>query len=523
VNREEKIQYLRALHEKARRQREAPLLHGNVELSEPQRRAVEALKSGDYRLLVLGGGNRMGKSFMLAALLVCYVYGYWLFDVPGLKLNNEGEYPDRSEIDPKYWIYRTDGIPFANPARILVLSGLPFQRGIGTILWPKIEEFFPPASRSNPAFKVQRGQYSVPVRFVAPNGTEVIFGSGEQSTMAFEGIDLDAVLNDEPIPRAFWAPIWRGLTDRHGSVFFSMTPIGVNAPWIHSEILSRDDTKFVTGSIWSNKSISDNSKQEFLDGLHCSEEELKARETGEFTLTSVRAFPTWDQAVHVVPTREVPRGHIRMCVCDPAHRRPFFFIWMAKGPHGELEVYEEFPRGVDYMKLRSSDKTIREYGTMVRDTEGPNVAEYRILDPRFGKAEGSHKGQKTTSIQQDFLDDAGLFFDCQVPGTEREETGIQEIRNLLAYDKHAPLSELNRPKLRIQEHCTNVIKMMEHSVFVPPNARDPEILGEKLTEAYKDPRDCLRYGALYPVIFNHQYADGYIQQSELDQEDVYDV
>jgi hypothetical protein len=522
-NRNEKIRLLKALRERDRRRRMAPLLSSNTELSAPQQAAIDALRDSANRIVILGGGNRMGKSHLLALLLVCLVYGYWIFMVPDLRLTPEGDYPDRSQVDPKYWVYRADGVPFAHPARILVLSGLPFQRGIGTILWPKIESFFPPATRRNPAFIVQRGQFSVPVRFESPQHSEVLFGSGHQDTMAFEGIDLDAVLNDEPIPQAFWSAIWRGLTDRHGFVFFSMTPVGAHAPWIHDEIKPRDDTAFVTGSIWSNKHISDDSKQQFLDGLHCSEEEKQARETGAFTLQSVRAFPTFDRSVHVVPTREVSRGWIRLSICDPAHRRPFFFIWLAKGPHGEHEVYNEFPRGVNYMQIRSSDKTIREYGTMVRDTEAARPADVRILDPRFGKAEHSVKGQKVTSIQDDFQREAGLFFDCQVPGTEREETGIQLIRDLMAYDKHAPISELNRPKLAVQAHCTNTIAMLEKSVFVPPNARDPQILKEETTAAWKDPRDCLRYGCLYPVIFPDQYGGGYIDQRELERDDEYEI
>lgn len=523
MKRSQKIRLLKAEQERERRRRAAPLLHGNLDLTEPQTAAIAALRDEAFRIVVMGGGNRMGKSFTLAVVLVCMTYGYWIHLVPDLQLTQEGDYPDRSQVNPKYWIYRTDGVPFAHPARILVLSGLPFQRGIGAILWPKIEEFYPPAMRRSPAFVVQRGQYSVPVRFVAPNGSEVIFGSGHQDTMAFEGIDLDAVLNDEPIPRAFWSPIWRGLTDRMGPVFFSMTPVGLNAPWIHDEILPREDTCFLTGSIWSNKHLSDRAKQEFLEGLNCSEEELEARETGAFSLQSVRAFPTFDRSVHVVPTREVPRGWIHLCICDPAHRRPYFFVWMARGPHGEMEIFNEWPRGVDYMQLRSGTKTIAEYGTMIRDTEMARPADARVLDPRFGKAEHSVKGQKQTSIQQDFQEEAGLFFDCNVPGTDREETGINAVRQALHWDRHAPLSEVNRPKLVVQEHCTNSIAALEKSVFVPPDVRDPQILKEALTEAWKDPRDCIRYGTLYPVLFTGLCDDGYIPLDELTREDDYEL
>jgi hypothetical protein len=464
----------------------------------------------------------MGKSTWLSALCVCLIYGYWIFDVPNLALTSDGDYPDRSQIHPKYWVYRPDGVPFANPARILLLSGLPFRQGVGTILWPKIESFLPPALLRDPNFLVQKGQFSVPVRIAHPNGSEVLIGSGMQDTMSFEGMDTDAALNDEPIPRGFWSAIWRGLTDRMGFVVFSMTPWGPNAPWIHDELLPRDDTCFQTGSIWSNPHLTQQAKEEFLAGLHCSEEEYHARETGAFSLMSVRAFPTFDRAVHIVPKREPPAGWKRFLICDPAHRRPFFFVWLAKGPNGEVEIYDEWPRGVDYMHIRSSDKTVRDYCTLIRDSEGRFPADLRLLDPRFGKAEFSVKGFRTTTIQHDFAQH-GLFFNCNIPGCEREETGIQLIRDLLAWDKHAPLSELNRPQLTIQEQCQNCITAMERSTFVPPKARDPQLLDEAVTDHYKDPRDCIRYGCLFPAVFNEFASDGYISEAELLKEDDYDI
>lgn len=522
MKRDDKIKLLAALSEKDRRAREAPLLQQSIKLTAPQRTATDALQSQQYRIIVLGGGNRMGKSHWLAATTICLAYGYWIFDVPKLNLTPEGDYPDRSTIDPKYWIYRSDGVPFAVPSRILVMSGLPFMRGVGSVLWPKIESLLTPGMRRNPNFLVQRGQYSVPIRIRFPFGTELLFGSGEQATISFEGIDLDAVLNDEPIPRAFWPPLWRGLTDRHGFVIFSMTPVGQNAYWIHDDIICRDDCKFITGSIWSNPNIPEESKRQFLEGLHCSEEELQARETGAFSLQSSRAFPTFDRAIHISSNREPPRGWPRVCICDPAHRRPFFYIWMARGPHGEIEIYDEWPRGVPYMQIRSSNKTIKDYATLIRDSEGRLPADFRVLDPRFGKAEHSVKGYKTTSIQHDF-EEYGLYFDCNVPGTEREEIGIQAIRDALSYDKHAPISELNRPRLQVQERCINAIDALEKSTFVPPNARDPTLLDEKTTDHWKDPRDCIRYGILFPVTFGDTDTLSYISEKELLAEDEYSV
>ena len=88
-------------HAAHRRRRAAPLLKANIDLTEPQEAAIEALRNEAYRIVIMGGGNRMGKSFTLALVLVCMTYGYWIHLVPDLQLTLEGDYPDRSTIHPQ--------------------------------------------------------------------------------------------------------------------------------------------------------------------------------------------------------------------------------------------------------------------------------------------------------------------------------------------------------------------------------------------------------------------------------------
>ena len=104
--RETKELALLAIQERRRRRRAAPLKYF---VPHPgQRRAIDAMHN--HRGVIMKPGNRFGKSTLAGAVAVCYSYGYWIFDVPDLKLTPEGDYPPRDQIHPSYWMRRADGL-----------------------------------------------------------------------------------------------------------------------------------------------------------------------------------------------------------------------------------------------------------------------------------------------------------------------------------------------------------------------------------------------------------------------------
>jgi len=297
-----------------------------------------------------------------------------------------------------------------------------------------------------------------------------------------------------------------------------MTPLGPNAQWIYTDLIqdtSREDIRPIQGSIHENPFIPDAAKQEFLEGGSFNEEERRSREFGEWSFISSVAFPIWTPDVHIVPTRPIDEDWIRVHGCDPHHRRPYAMVWTAWGPDGDCEVYNESPLGIEHHRMRSGPESIEEYAAAIRVLEGRLAADYRVLDPRFGKAEFSVKGAPQTSVQDDFAR-LGLYFDFPRRGIGREETGIAAIRNLLQWDKTYPLSPTNRPKLVVQEHCINTIAALARSQF-KSNA-DPDVLPEDVKEAYKDFRDTLRYIVLSdkPVErFSGNSNLGYLSEQDL--------
>lgn len=522
-SRDDKIRLLLALEERKRRQRSAPLSpHGTFwpTRHRKQELAIESFKANRCTLYL--AGNRSGKSTVAAALIVAALYGYYIWEVENLRLTEDQDYPDRRDINPAHWLENAEGLPFGERRRIFCMTGLSMQRGISSVIFPKIMDFLPPAIRARAQINRQSG---APSELTLPNGSSVVFASGKQDAIMAEGTNYDLAVLDEPCPRSHFGGVWRGLTDSMGRLFCSLTPVGENAPFFFELFVANKNmakmAQVVTGSIHDNLgNLGARAIHEFLEGLSGEPDEIRAaREHGSWGHLEHRAFPTFDPAAHIVRPFTIPDTWIRGMAIDPAHRRPYAVVWAAFEPEqdGRVVIYREWPNE-PHMSMRSSTNTIRDYAALIRTIEGNEDIDFRCLDPRFGAQRGTLKGERFSSIQEDFAD-LGLYFDCQLEGTESEETGINEIRTLLRWDRNHALSPLNRPRLQIFEPCTNTISALSLRNFAPPSARDPELLPEKLLDNWKDFTDALRYVLLYhrpSVRRKYQTGGGYISQRDLE-------
>lgn len=450
---------------------------------------------------------------------LCHAYGYWIFDVPELKLTSDGDYPPRADVSPEFWIRRPDGIPLRQPSYGIIVSGLALPRGIGRIVYPEFEQWLPSAVFN--AIKPRRGPLGTPVQITHPNGLWTIdFGSSEQGSTQFEGTKYDWAGFDEPPNRQVFLSVWRGLVDFFSPFWMTYTPLGVEAQWLYEEFYTkeRDDVSIIEVRQSDNPYVSREALDAFEAGVEFTEEELLARREGRFGFLSYRAFPTFDPDVHVCKPFKIPREWPKVCACDPANRRPFYFLWLAYDPNADIwYAYREFPREKRHDQYRSTEWSIKDYVTFIRNDEGEERVDARVVDPRFGPAEMRAKGQRLTSVVEDFAR-FGMHFDSRIPDTQRIETGVERIRELLAYDRRRPIDYANTPRLFLFEHLKSLRFAMENWSFVPPSQRDSRELADKLQEAFKDPVDALRYAILNgPPINLSKRGSGYISQEDLEE------
>lgn len=264
----------------------------------------------------------------------------------------------------------------------------------------------------------------------------------------------------------------------------------------------------------------DRTKRE-LDGK--SREEVLVRAYGVPTKAATSRFPKFQRHVNVVSDDDIPKkGVTKYQLMDPAGAKNWYAVWVAIDPSDTWWVYREWPDAGTYGDWADYGKAqgmrgggakwrpgpaqkglgygIRDYADLIfglegriRNTEGvwvmmddsEDVFE-RLIDPRLGAATYSSGGGvgQTTIIQE--LDDVGVV--CLPAGGDKIETGLSLLLEKMAWDERKEMDGINRPHFYVSENCGNVISALEN--YTGDGGKD---------EAWKDPIDCLRYGAVSDI------------------------
>jgi len=235
-------------------------------------------------------------------------------------------------------------------------------------------------------------------------------------------------------------------------------------------------------------------------------EVIKVRAYGIPTKAATTRFPKFQRHVNVRPHDEVLAAAAkgtRYCLIDPAGSKNWFIGWVSVDVAGAWWVYREWPdrdtfgAWAEFGKplngrngqskwrpgpaMKGLGYGIQDYkDLMLREEEGEEIME-RIIDPRLGAAKYA-AGVGQSSIIQD-LYEADIVC-IPAPGFEIED-GLSSLMGLMSYDESKPLDGLNRPRFYVSEKCGNIIGALG------------EYTGDEgKNEAWKDPIDVLRYGAV---------------------------
>lgn len=213
-----------------------------------------------------------------------------------------GERPWLPEGDPA----RTSGIP-RRPVKLLVL----------TIDWDKVDEIFTSERGDNPGklwryipqdmVKSKRRNHVGVIDFIElKNGSTIYFDTVRawlSNPNSVESSDHDAIHVDEPIPEQMWKGAARGLIDRGGCAWFTLTPL--TEPWINDMFTSgREDHWYVRASIYDNPYLSRADIAMFEATL--SEEEKQCRLLGQPLDKAGMVYKEFMFDRHVL--KEIPKG-----------------------------------------------------------------------------------------------------------------------------------------------------------------------------------------------------------------------
>jgi hypothetical protein len=301
-------------------------------------------RAGNFKRRAVFAGNRFGKSDCGAAEDVAQVRG-------------------EREWYPKTDPARTLGIP-QRPQKVLVI----------TTDWDKVDEIFTSERGANPGklwklfprgfVKSKKRNHSGAIETIeCENGSLLRFDTVKSfmaNPQGTESSDWDVIHVDEPCPKEMYDSAARGLVDRGGKSYFTLTPL--REPWIYDmfygeqdarEMVSRGESQVhnvhfwsVNGSIWDNPYLSKEDAELYLSGL--PDEERECRESGiplAFAGLVYKDFNSrhiyYDLPLGWDDFNSPPKDYSIYYHVDPHAQTPIAVLFTAVSPLGRKFIFDE--------------------------------------------------------------------------------------------------------------------------------------------------------------------------------------
>lgn len=433
-----------------------------------QERFIKAISDPESRIILFPAGNWIGKT---AAAIVALGALIW---------------PEQAEHECfntpmfKKWAFPKMARIVSTPKELEIIGSVQTE----------IKKWWP-----TDKYKADKMGKNYPCQFSA-NGWLVDLLTYDMSIDQFEGVTRSlTIYNEPPSEQIFNAGLSR--MKYGGKVLMPLTPL-TNSAWIYDRLVANDGKngiRVVYGATEENCMehskngvIPHKSIQDFSDS--CDPDDREARLNGKFSHLAGQIFKTFSREVHTfkldTDLTNFLAGKETYQIVDPAIGKPLACIWAAVGPTGVIEVYDEYPIGIEFQGAKDSNLTVVDYAALFRQKEEGRPIHTRILDRHFGNARRTMGG---LTLKQEFGEVGIDFIDSYTSDDKTEvETGILKVKDLLRYNKDKPIDGLNRPRLVIADHCTNTIHALERW------RRDPKT--GKPMEEYKDFCDDIRYLAM---------------------------
>jgi hypothetical protein len=359
--------------------------------------------------------------------------------------------------------YATVGIP-KPPNKVLVLvNDSDIVPEVFTGKSGKIWEYMPPDFIVK-RHKNTQGHY---VGFECANGSVLYFDTltaYKNNPQGQESKDWDAIHVDEPIPQDMWSANARGLSDRDGKAWFTLTPI--REPWIgdlfypdtnnpkdRPDQWTKEDSDgkpeywVINCDMWKNPYNSEAGIKRFLDSL--DPEEREAREFGiplAFAGLIYKNF-SYDRHVLKEPLRgwrsyfHPPKDEITYVTIDPHTTTDYHALLCSAAKDGTYCIYDE-------IKTHPSPDAF--IPVLKAKLEGKKVGWIKC-DPFAWNGRGIH-----TTLADDFIR-AGVNV---IKAPKDLQQGIAKCRQLLSEtDKDGD------PILKINPNLTGFLKGIRNYIY----------------------------------------------------------
>ena len=423
----------------------------------PHPKQEEFIRSKARTRLVLGG-NRSGKSEGGTIEDVSHALGY------------------RPYLDPSDPDYKVD-VPIPNKGRI---CGEDYRNHIGNVIIPKLKTWIPKHELTS----IKRNPQGVEILFVFKNGSTIELMTYEQDSEKFEGSDNDWVHFDEPPPRDIYIAATRGLIDRMGKCWFTMTPL--KEAWIKNEIWDKQnepdsDTDGFIFDINDNVGFGLTEKAIARYAKSLTAEEKEARLRGKFLHLSGLIYKEFVYSKHAVKPFDIPKDWPIYVAIDPHPRTPHAVMFMAVDPNGTKYVFDEIFRAC----------LISDLSAFIRAKLGDRRPKTVLIDP----SSSAPNPVTGVTIQVEF----SKHQIYTIPGSKDLSAGIQRVKQALT-----PPMEGAAPELYVFNTCKETISEFSNYMWDEWRGRERQKRDPKNKPRDKD--DHMMENLYRLLLHNPRYA-----------------
>lgn len=272
----------------------------------------------------------------------------------------------------------------------------------------------------------------------------------KQNPRAFESGDYDFIHIDEPVPKALWVAVSRGLIDRGGCAWWLLTPI--SEVWMYSEMVSNAKEQpdlywWFEATMDDNPLLTEEAKLLYLSQL--SEDEREARRAGKPLAYGRLVFADYDEAYHDVESApqgwqgyKPSFGSMVGYAIDIHPQTPHAVLFIAVNADDSIDVYDEL-----FVKCR-----INELAQMITARLAGVRVHYGLCEPAAW-----NEDQGSGVCHADTLYEMGLDV---LPGSKRKELAIILTQQL--FKQRARV-------VRIHKRCKHLRRELREHYFDKDN------------------------------------------------------
>lgn len=360
------------------------------------------------------------------------------------------------------------------PAKIVILLDAPSK--VDEVWLPELRKWYPLDEECE---LVKNGKPYIN-EIVFKNGSQVLFYFQEQSPMAFEGIQLDYFVADEPFKKSIFVALTRGARRKGHKPRFLLLGTPISEPWIF-ELLWKKAVDGERDDIGTHRFNTEVNKANLADGYieqfskNLTEQEKQVRLSGHFFhLAGLALAHMFDRTKHIVPRFKWPDGKPTVLVIDPAQAKPSVAILV--GATGDGRLY--------YIKEMKSSSAPSRFAQELKEF----YAGYRVIDYVIDSlAESPGTGGEGSLSMSDVLRKYGV----PVRSTQYQDKDDEEFMFRIKQVLEIPETGLKVPILAIMEGNPGIVSDIETTCWL--RHRNQEGFKPKLDISMKDRLASLKY------------------------------